>query len=142
MSSPQSSAIREEAQRMHQEGLRVAETLNPTIVGILTELAQKKGLTLPGPISMTVHKDRPGGDYCYAMWPLIRDRGQFLVKVELHSNETFDHLYLKAFLQGRFWDREAEQLGEILHQTTGMEVYAERTQSDGIITFSATWSAH
>jgi hypothetical protein len=140
MSSRPDSAAREEAERIYQEGVRVAERVDPAICGILTDLARAKGLVLKEPITGEIHRSRPTGDHCYAQWHMTRDRGHFLVKVELHSDHAFAHLYLKASLQSRFWDREAEKLGEALGKATGLEVATERTQSDGIITYSATWT--
>ena len=138
MSSTHGLADHVEAERMHHEGVRVADSLNPTISSMLTDLGRVKGLDMKEPVLSVIYRDRPSGDYCYALWQLIRDRGRFLVKVELHTDHAYTHLYLKAYMQSRFWDREAEKFGAALAHATGLQVDIERTQTDGIVTYSAT----
>lgn len=61
------------------------------------------------------------------------------IKVEMMSDDTYTHLYLKVSLQSRFWETDAQRFGEALCKATGMHVELERTQSDGIITYSMNW---
>jgi hypothetical protein len=140
MSSEHGFATRDNAERLHREGVQLAERVDTTVCGILTDLARMKGLMLKEPVRGMVYRDRPSANHCYAMWQLVRDRGQFLAKVELYSDDAFDHLYFKASMQSRFWESEAQRFGENLCQVTAVQVAVERTQTDGIVTFSATMS--
>jgi hypothetical protein len=138
MSSTHGPMAHVEAERMHQEGLQVAENLNQTITAMVTELGRGKGLVMKEPVLAVVYRDRTSGDHCYALWQLMRDRGQFLVKVELRSDQAFSHLYLKVYMQSRFWDKEAQRFGVALSNAVGLQVDIERTQTDGLVTYSAT----
>jgi hypothetical protein len=120
---------------IHQEALRVAERLDATLSALLSELARAKGLQLKDPVRGLIHHERPSG-HVHALWQLFRDRGQFMAKVELCSDEAYSRLYLKALLQGRFWDKEAQRFAETVCQVTAMPVDVERTQGDGIVTYS------
>ncbi|MCL5997137.1 MAG: hypothetical protein M1546_13935 [Chloroflexi bacterium] len=140
MASEAGHVMHDDVEQMHLKGLQVAERLDPTLCTLLTDLARAKGLSLPEPVAGVIHRDRPGRDHRYAVWQLSRDRGAFLAKVELFSDTSFSFLYLKASLQSRFWEREAQRFGELLCKSTGLQVELERTQSDGIISYSATWS--
>ena len=138
MSTSQGSAVPPSVERMHLEGIRVAERIDPIICGILADLARAKGLELKEPVLGLIHREHPIGNHCYAVWQMLRDRGRFMVKIELNSDPAFDHCYLKAMFQSRFWDNEAQRAGEMLCRVTGLQVDVERTQGDGIITYSST----
>ena len=139
MASEAGHVTYDDVEQMHLAGLQVAERLDPALCTLLTDLARAKGLSLPEPVAGVIYRDRPGRDHRYAVWQLSRERGAFLAKVELCSDPSFSSLYLKASLQSRFWEREAQQFGELLCRSTGLKVELERTQSDGIISYSATW---
>ena len=133
------SSMHDAMAAIHQQGLEVAERVDPIVCGQLTELAHAKKLTLAQPVSGLFHHDQPDRGHRIAVWQLSRDRGAFLAKVELLSDDTFKNLYLKASLQSRFWEAEALHFGEGLCKAAGMHVELERTQSDGIISCSASW---
>ncbi len=139
MSTQIGSGTHEALERFHHQGLEVAERLDPTVCSQLTELARAKKLPLAQPITGIFHRDKPDRGHRIAVWQISRDRGAFMAKVELMSDENFTHVYLKASLQSRFWEPEAQRFGEALCKATGMHVELERTQSDGIISYSASW---
>jgi hypothetical protein len=140
MSAEPGLATHDDVTRIHREGLQVAERVGPAICELMTELARAKGIRLQEPLAGVLRRDPVGRDHRYAEWALSRERGAFLAKVELRSDEEFAHLYLRALLQSRFWEREAKSLGETLCQATGMNVSVERAQSDGIINYSESFS--
>jgi hypothetical protein len=139
MSSEVEPVTSDEAERMHREGMQHAERIDSTIREMLTEMAQKKGLLLPEPVLSQIYYDRASSDRRYALWQLSRDRGHFMVRVELCTDDMFRFFHLKALLQSRFWESEARRFGEALCKATGIRVDADRLQSDGIVSYSATW---
>ena len=139
MSSQLGSETHETLAHMQHLGLEAAERVDATVSASLTELARAKRLQLAQPVSGVFHRGAPGREHRYAEWQLSRERGAFLAKVEMLSDEAYQHLYLKASLQSRFWETEAQRFGESLCKATGMRVELERTQSDGIISYSASW---
>jgi hypothetical protein len=124
---------------MHHLGIEAAERADAVVCGSLAALARAKKIPLAQPVMGVFHRDELGRDHRYAVWALSRERGAFLAKVEVMSNEAYTCLYLKVSLQSRFWETEAQRFGEGLCQATGMRVELERTQSDGIITYSQNW---
>jgi hypothetical protein len=139
MFSEPGSDIQATLVRMQHLGLEAAERADAIICGSLTNLARAKKLQLDQPVAGVFHRDQLGRDHRYAVWQLSRERGAFLAKVEMMSDEAYTRLYLKVSLQSRFWEPEAQRFGEGLCQATGMHVELERTQSDGIISYSARW---
>ena len=107
---------------------------------MLTDLGRANRVEMKEPVFSVIHVDRPSGDHCYALWQLVRDRGHFFIKVELHSDHAYGHLYLKAYMQSRFEDRDAKKFGTELAHATGLSVDIERTQIDGIVTYGGTHS--
>jgi len=120
-------------------GLEAAERLDAIVCSILMDLARAKKLPMAQPVRGVFHRDQLGRDHRYAVWQLSRDRGAFMAKVEMMSDEAYKRLYLKVSLQSRFWETEAKRFGEALFLATGMPVDLERTQSDGIISYSENW---
>lgn len=139
MSSQPESETQATPVRMQHLGLEAAERVDAIVCGSLTALARAKKLQLAQPVTGVFHREQLGRDHRYAVWQLSRERGAFLAKVEMMSNEAYTCLYLKVSLQSRFWEMEAQRFGEGLCQATGMRVELERTQSDGIITYSMSW---
>jgi hypothetical protein len=121
-------------------GLEAAERLDAIVCSSLMDLARAKKLPLAQPVMGVFHRDQLGRDHRYAVWQLSRDRGAFMAKVEMMSDEAYKRLYLKVSLQSRFWETEAKRFGEALFLATGMPVDLERTQSDGIISYSESWN--
>ena len=139
MSSQPGSDTQAALAHMQTLGLESAERVDAIVCSSLTDLAHAKKLQLAQPVTGMFHRDQLGRDHRYAVWPLSRDRGSFMAKVEMMSDDTYTHLYLKVSLQSRFLEAEAQRFGEALCKATGMHVELERMQSDGIITYSKNW---
>ncbi|GEM_PF-4194998 len=140
MSSTPVSANKAEAQRIHQMALQYAERVDRSVCGLLTDLAHANNIVLPKPVHCVIHDESHIANRCHAVWSMLLDRGRFIAKVELYDDPAPASFHLRAMLQSNIWDKEAQQFGERLCEFTKLPVQVERSQTDGIVTYSASLS--
>ncbi|HEY3290248.1 MAG TPA: hypothetical protein VGK87_08990 [Anaerolineae bacterium] len=137
MSSAPNSGHKADVQKVHQAALQIVERVDRNVCGLLTDLAHAKHILLPQPIRGMVHDESHIANRCHAVWPMLPDRGRFIAKVELYADDTPAGFHLRAVMQSTIWEGEAQQYGEWLCQATHLPVLVERSQMDGIVTFTA-----
>ena len=133
-----SSVNKADAQKVHQLALQHSERIDLAVTELLTDLARAKHITLPKSVVGAIHDESHIANHCHAVWSMLPDRGRFIAKVELYDDDTSASFHLRAVLQSNVWEREAQQFGDSLCQSTKLPVLVERSQTDGIVTFTAS----
>ena len=132
------SVNRADVQRVHQASLQQIERIDRVVCGLLTDLAHANHIVLPQPVHAAIHDESHLANRCHAVWVMLPDRGRFIAKVEFYDDDTAAACHLRAMLQSTIYDREAQQFAERLCEFTRLPVMAERSQTDGIVTYSAS----